>query len=93
MQNLKLVPLGFQQITVSGATGLTVPAKAQVVIISVDTANVRWRDDGVAPTAAIGIQIAAAAAPYEYWGNLSAIQFFAVSGSPVLNVSYYGISG
>jgi hypothetical protein len=31
--------------------------------------------------------------PFEYWGTLSAIQFIAISGSPVLDVSYYSIAG
>ncbi|HEY7294248.1 MAG TPA: hypothetical protein VH916_04360 [Dehalococcoidia bacterium] len=91
-----LVPMGYQQIgagTLASATPLTVPSDsagraASYAFIQVDTANVRWRDDGTAPTASVGVQLASAGS-FWYAGTLSAIQFIAVSGSPVLNVSYY----
>lgn len=95
MGPLKLVPLGYQQIGASAlanATALTVPAGANVAYVSVDTAPVRWRDDGTAPTASIGMQIVAAGV-LEYWGDLGMIEFILASGSPVLNVSYYRIAG
>jgi hypothetical protein len=97
MQNLKLVPLGYQQIlatTLAAATPLAVPAGAQVAVIRSETANVRWRDDGTAPTSGIGMPLNSTdTVPFEYWGTLSAIQFIAVSGSPILDVSYYRIAG
>jgi hypothetical protein len=95
MQTVRYVPLGYQQIaaaTLASATPLTVPAGATVAIIAPDTAAVRWRDDGTAPTASVGMSIAAAAT-FEYWGNLSAIQFIAQTGSPVANISYYRVAG
>jgi hypothetical protein len=94
MQNIRYIPLGFQQISVgSTATHITVSAGATVALFGVDSANVRYRDDGTAPTASVGTQIVSAQQPFEYWGTLSALQFIAVSGSPVLNISYYSISG
>ena len=95
MQNLRMVPKGFQQITLSGtASTLTVPAGAQVALIRVETANARWRDDGTAPTTTVGMPLNSTDTfQLEYWGTLSAIEFIAVSGSPVLNVSYYAIAG
>ena len=95
MGPLRLVPQGYQQIsasTLASATKLTVPTLAQVAYIQVDTASVRWRDDGTSPTTAIGVTLASGGV-LEYWGTLSALQFIAVSGSPVLNVSYYSIAG
>jgi len=85
--------LGYQQITLSGASSLTVPAGANFAIIAVDTAAVRWRDDGVAPTASVGMPLSNTGAPLEYSGPLASIQFIAQTGSPVLNVSYYRIAG
>jgi hypothetical protein len=94
MQNLRAAPLGYQQITASSsAQGLTVPTGATMMVISVETANIRWRDDGVPPTASVGMPIAAGAAPYEYFGTLSAFQIIAQTGSPVVNIAYYRISG
>ena len=82
-------PLGYQQITsLASATSLTVPAGAVSAIIYVETAGVRWRDDGTAPTATVGMLLSAGQA-FQYAANLAAIQFIAQSGSPVVNVSYY----
>lgn len=92
----QFVALGYQQITaatLAAATPLTVPAGANFAIIAADAAEVRWRDDGVAPTASVGMPLSNTGAPLEYSGPLSKIQFIALTGSPILNVSYYKISG
>jgi hypothetical protein len=93
---LPLVPLGYCQITLGAdAVGFAaactngLPASANVAVISVETAAVRWRDDGTAPTASIGMPIAAGAVPFIYTGTPSAIEFIAQSGSPVIDVSFY----
>lgn len=93
MGPLKLVPLGYQQITLSAATGLTVPAGANVAVISVETAGLRWRDDGTNPTSSIGMPIASGAVPFEYWGDLSTFVMIAQTGTPLVDVSYYRIGG
>ena len=81
--------LGYQQITdLSLAVGLTVPANATLAIISPETQNVRWRDDGVDPTAAIGFPLVAGAV-LSYDGNLKNIRFIESAASAVLNISYY----
>jgi uncharacterized membrane protein YgdD (TMEM256/DUF423 family) len=80
---------GYQQITLSGAaTGLTVPALSTVAYVQVDTAPVRWRDDGTAPTSTIGMQIPIGGT-VTFSGDMSVVKFIAASGTPVLNVSYY----
>jgi hypothetical protein len=92
--------LGYQQIsaaTLAAATNLTIPTADPVsgikqlptsAFIVAEVANVRWRDDGVAPTATVGMLL-----PYntffQYDGDLAKIQFIAASGSPILNISYY----
>ena len=82
-------PLGYQQITsLASSTALTPPTGATIAQISVETAGVRYRDDGTAPTASVGMPLLAGA-NITYGGSLSAIRFIAISGSPVLNVSYY----
>lgn len=90
----QLNPKGFQQITsLSSATGLTVPAGASIAVIMCDTQNVRWRDDGTAPTASVGMLLRTTDEPLVYQGDLDAIQFIQVTASAVLNVSYYGYHG
>lgn len=88
------IPTGFCQATVSTAALLStlcnIPAGTKYALISIDTANIRYRDDGVAPTATVGIQLASSATtPYWYTAQLSALQVIAVSGSPVINVAFY----
>ncbi len=85
------VPVGFQQIsaaTLAASTPLTVPAGATVAFVNAEAAGVRWRDDGTAPTATIGV-ILGAGQQLIYSGNLTAIQFILQSGSPILDVEYY----
>ena len=89
--------MGYQQLaTVSSATGLTVPTrtpngsstKANFALIVAETQNVRWRDDGVAPTAAVGMPLAAGNT-LQYDGDLTKIQFIQNGGTAELNVTYY----
>jgi len=81
--------LGYQQITsLSGATNLTVPATATYAVIVPETQAVRWRDDGTAPTASIGMPVAVGAALL-YDGNLRGIQFIEQAASAKINISYY----
>ncbi len=90
------VSLGFQQITsLTGSTALTVPGGATCAFIQAETKDVRWRDDGVAPTAAIG-NILGGPVPGAvenegmwYRGDLSKLRFIETAASAKLNVSYY----
>lgn len=89
--------LGYQQITsLSSATSLTVPQKdinglsgsPRIAIITPETQGVRWRDDGVAPTATVGMPLAAGAT-LQYDGDLTKIQFIEQTASAKLNITYY----
>ena len=97
--NIKAITscLGYQQITgLSTAKSLTVPTvdksgmnqKPTIALITPYTQGVRWRDDGVAPTASVGMPLAAGVT-LQYDGDLSRIQFIELTGSAELNVSYY----
>ncbi len=81
--------LGYQQITsLAAAVGLAVPSGATYAIIQAETQAVRWRDDGTAPTASVGMTIPAGG-ELRYDGNLRGIQFIEAAASAKLNVSYY----
>jgi hypothetical protein len=90
--------LGYQQLaTVSSATGLTVPSrdpisgmdvKANFALIVAETQDVRWRDDGTAPTSSVGMLLKAGTI-FQYDGDLNKIQFIEVTGSAKVNISYY----
>ena len=78
--------------TTSSSASLTsggIPHLATLAVIIVETANIRWRDDGGVPTTSIGMLIPSASAPYTYIGTLTAFQLIAVSGSPVVDIAFY----
>ena len=84
-------PLGYQQITsLSASTGLTVPTTGMQrpvrAIITPETQAVRWRDDGTAPTAAIGYPLAVGA-ELRYDGDLNVIRFHAKEKDPDLTLT------
>lgn len=82
-------PMGYQQITnLSAATGLTVPVGATVADITVEGNSVRYRDDGTAPTASVGMPLIQTQS-LEYTGSLAAIEFIQSGSGALLNVSYY----
>jgi hypothetical protein len=97
--NLKAITsrLGYQQITsLSAAQTLTVPVvdthglscKPAIALIVAETQAVRWRDDGTAPTASVGMPLAVGVS-LQYDGDLTKIQFIEQTGSAKLNISYY----
>jgi len=103
---LRAIPVGFCQITLTGtATNLTIgcagsigggiPSNAQYATLGIESANARYRDDGVAPTTTVGdlLQSAYTGPPFWYGGTLPNLQFIAVSGAPVLDVTFYRIVG
>ena len=81
--------LGYQQITsLSSSTALTVPTGATMALIIPETQNVRWRDDGVAPTTTVGMPVLTNTS-MSYDGDLKKIRFIAATAGAILNISYY----
>lgn len=86
---IRYVPLGYQQITsLSAAAALTVPTGATSAVIVAEAQAVRYRDDGTAPTATVGIPLAVGTV-LQYTGTLSAIKFIEQTSGAKLNISYY----
>ncbi len=84
-----LSALGFQQITsLSSSSALTVPGGATLAVIQAEGADVRWRDDGTAPTATVGMLLPAGA-ELRYTGALAALRLIRASAGATVNVSYY----
>ena len=84
-------PLGYQQIAgLVAATALTVPAGAVICIITPESQAVRWRDDGVAPTATVGYPLSVGAELECTTQNMAGIQFIQQAATATLNITYYG---
>lgn len=78
--------------TTSNGASLTsggVPQGATVLEISAETQAIRWRDDNQAPTATVGMPIAAAALPFVYSGSLVNIQFINQVSGGIIDLAFY----
>lgn len=88
-----LRPIGYEQITsLAAAAALTIPTvggiRAVYALLEAESQTVRWRDDGVNPTAAIGMPLPVDT-PFWYNGDLSTFRVAEQAASAKLNVCYY----
>lgn len=88
-------PVGYQQFAagaVDTAQALTIPTtrgqRPSYAIITAVTQAIRWRDDGTAPTTAVGMPLPVNT-PFVYDGDLAAIRIIASTAGAEVNVSYY----
>lgn len=66
-----------------------IPPGATSIMMQSEVANVRYRDDGAAATASIGIILPSGGSPVPYAGPLKNLQFIAVTGSPLVDLAFY----
>lgn len=89
-----IAPLGYCQLTSVASSTLVsscsggIPARTVWAVICIETAGIRWRDDGTAPTASVGMPIAATQC-FNYSSTFATLRVIAQSGSPVVNISFY----
>lgn len=89
-------PKGYGQLALTTTAALIstvsggIPSGATYAVITVEGTgpDTRWRDDGVAPTATVGMPLFAGQT-WTFSGDLSTVQFVAVSGTPSINISFY----
>jgi hypothetical protein len=90
---IRRVACGYQQLTVTTVQSLTIPVKCgsnpSLVVIKAEAQAVRYRDDGTAPTATVGMPVAVTDTPISYEGTISALQFISQTGSGVVNAIFY----
>ena len=77
-----------------GLPGIPTTARgAMIAEICVETAGIRYTDDGkTTPTAAVGIPVVATSSTptcFQYAGPLSSFQAILISGSPTMDIAYY----
>lgn len=83
--------------TSSTAVGISITASSAAsaqrfqpdfAVIIAETQAVRWRDDGVAPTATVGMPLAVGTYML-YDGNIRSLQFIGQAGQAIVNVALY----
>jgi len=82
---------GYRQMTgIAASTGLTTPpANTRRAIIQAEAQAIRWRDDGTAPTASVGMLIPAGGELRYDGSDMSAIKLIQVTTGAIANVAYY----
>lgn len=75
-------------ITVNGTAGI--PAGTVLAVISPEAQAIRYRDDGTAPTAAVGQPLAAGATLFYTARNFQSLRLIAAVAGAVVNVTFYG---
>lgn len=88
-----LVPMGYEQVTAGFAAAQnlpSVPDGAALAIIQPVGGAIRFRDDGTAPTAAIGMKVSDGDS-IQYPGSLTALEFIGDGGGAAteVNITYY----
>lgn len=93
-----LVPLGTncQLTSISAVTTLAacpggIPTGAVFAVVQVETNAARWRDDGAAPTSAIGQPLQVSTPIYFTVAPLSNVQLIPQSGSMTVDINFYGV--
>jgi len=83
--------LGYQQIVgLAAATALTVPAGCGYAMVTPEDQSVRWRDDGVDPTATVGYPLAAGSELQYSASSFATLRFIQTAATATLNIIYYG---
>lgn len=85
-----LTAISFQAMnSLSSATNLpTIPAGTVEAFVVCEGQSVRWRDDGTAPTASVGMLLPVST-PFPYIGSIPKIQFIQTTASATCEVTYY----
>lgn len=80
--------LGFERNTLlSTAKSLTVPAGTRYAMVQCETQDVRWRADGVNPTATVGMLLRTTDAPLII--DVLNAKFIETTASASINIAYF----
>lgn len=87
------VTLGYCQLSVTTAVLVStcsggIPAGATLAYIITETAAIRWRDDGPAPTTTAGNPLATGV-QLTFMGNLTTLQVVAQTGTASVSIGFY----
>ena len=82
-------PLGYEALTPTASTALTVPNGATHCSITTKVQALRWTDDGTTPTLTVGQMQEVADPPIWYAGDLHAVLLFNAVAGALVKVLYY----
>ncbi len=91
----QVTPLGYCQLTSIDASTLLsacsggVPSGATVADVMVEAQAVRYRDDGTAPTATVGMPLAVGGEKIFVLNNLTALRFISQTAGAHLSIAFY----
>lgn len=86
----KVYPAGYQSVTANSSVAVTVSGTgtADQCLIRVEGSAVRWRDDGTAPTASVGVPLAVGEV-LSYNGEPGLLKIISQGSTATINISYY----
>lgn len=94
------IPLGHAQAAVDVSTAISslsfggggpgLPPGTQQLLITPQTQSIRWRDDGIAPTAAVGYPLAVGAELRYTGANPASLRMISQIAGAIVNVIAYG---
>lgn len=80
----------ISSLTFGSNAGAGIPTGTTTLLIQPQTQAIRWRDDGIAPTATIGYPLAVGA-ELRYTGqNLAALRVISQTAGAIINVVAFG---
>ena len=83
--------LGYEQMTGMAASSTpTVPSGTVSALVQAELGDVRWRDDGTAPTVAAGMLLVDGDTLW-FTGDFDNLRFIDVATGAKVNLSYYGV--
>lgn len=81
--------LAYRQITVlTSAVGCPLASQGKAVMFKAEAQEIRYRLDGIAPTASVGIPVAAGECVW-FVGDLTKLQFIEVAAGGILNLHIF----
>jgi hypothetical protein len=79
-------------LTVTYSSAGAKPSGATAALIQAQDKAIRWRDDGVVPTASVGQVIAAGSSLWYDMGPLDRVSIIEVEATGIANITFYGHS-
>lgn len=85
--------LGYQQVVAGGADysfAPTIPDGTETIEVIATAQAIRWRADGMAPTAAVGMPVPVGTPVMFALQNLPQLRIIAQVAGAALDITYYG---